>query len=226
MERSTFLRADVPPELAASPHVALPLVVPGDSYPYTRRHAPSSSLHSNVVEMCRWIQGLLDPADPELVRRMWEPVVDIDDPPWEESQSLGWGIGTWRGHRLATHSGMDPGFRSLFAVVPGTRTGVVVLANSNTVPAYRILAAAFEVAADGAPGEAVAELLTTLRTHAGPVAAVLADAGPEAAAEYHRLATADPPEVDVEWEGIDDAAWGAIELHRTELVWPLLRLWA
>ena len=48
LERSTFLRAEVPHDLAASPHVGLPLVVPGASYPYTRRHAPSSTMHSNV----------------------------------------------------------------------------------------------------------------------------------------------------------------------------------
>ena len=63
MENSTFLRSEVPEHLAASPHVGMPLAVPGDAYPYSRRHAPSSTLHSNLVEMCRWIVAHFEPAD-------------------------------------------------------------------------------------------------------------------------------------------------------------------
>ena len=48
MRTSTFLRSEVPGYLAASPHVGMPLTVPEGAYPYTRRHAPSSTLHSNV----------------------------------------------------------------------------------------------------------------------------------------------------------------------------------
>ena len=33
------------------------------------------------------------------------------------------------------------------------------------------------------------------------------------------------PEVDLDDEEFVKAVWGAIELHRTSLVWPLLRLW-
>jgi CubicO group peptidase (beta-lactamase class C family) len=61
MRNSTFLRADVPAHLAASPHVGMPLTVPEGVYPYTRRHAPSSTLHSNLVEMCRWMVAHLEP---------------------------------------------------------------------------------------------------------------------------------------------------------------------
>ena len=63
MENSTFLRREVPEHLAASPHVGMPLAVPEDAYPYSRRHAPSSTLHSNLVEMCRWMVAHFEPAD-------------------------------------------------------------------------------------------------------------------------------------------------------------------
>ena len=59
MRDSTFLRAEVPAHLAASPHVGMPLTVPEGAYPYTRRHAPSSTLHSNLVELCRWMTAHL-----------------------------------------------------------------------------------------------------------------------------------------------------------------------
>lgn len=52
MTVSTFLRDEVPPDLASSPHVGMPLTVPEGAYPYTRRHAPSSCLHSNLDDMC------------------------------------------------------------------------------------------------------------------------------------------------------------------------------
>jgi CubicO group peptidase (beta-lactamase class C family) len=244
MRDSTFLRSEVPERLAASPHVGMPLSVPGDAYPYTRRHAPSSTLHSNVLEMSRWMVAHFESADPRwgrldagLVDLLWQPVLPVGRPPWEEAAALGWAVGSWRGHRTLSHSGMDPGFGSKLVLVPDRRTGVVVLANSNTVPTSSLAAAALDIAlADGPPaagarpeelGEGVAAVHALLPPVVGPVAETLATSGPEAAAAaYHRLAALEPAELDLDDEVFDDAVWGAIELHRTDLVWPLLRLWA
>ena len=160
MRNSTFLRGEVPAHLAASPHVGMPLTVPEGAYPYTRRHAPSSTLHSNLVEMCRWMEAHFEPAevaaggsdgqsarlDPGLLDLMWRPVVPVGEPPWEEAQALGWAVGSYRGHRTLSHSGADPGFGSRLVLVPERRTGVVVLANSNTVPTSAIAAAALDLA--------------------------------------------------------------------------------
>jgi CubicO group peptidase (beta-lactamase class C family) len=252
MRNSTFLRGEVPGHLAASPHVGMPLTVPEGAYPYTRRHAPSSTLHSNLVEMCRLMVAHLGPAevaaggsdgqwaplDAELLDLMWRPVVPVGQPPWEESAALGWGVGSYRGHRTLSHSGADPGFGSRLVLVPERRTGVVVLANSNTVPASPIAKAALDITlADPAPsgiagatceelGEGVAEMRALLPPLVFPVAETLTTSGPDAAAAaFHRLAAAEPAELDLDDEGFVDAVWGAIELHRTSLVWPLLRVW-
>jgi CubicO group peptidase (beta-lactamase class C family) len=252
MRNSTFLRGEVPGELAASPHVGMPLSVPEGAYPYTRRHAPSSTLHSNLVEMCRWIVAHFEPAevpaggsdghwarlDPGLVDLMWQPVVPVGRPPWEEAMALGWAVGSYRGHRTLSHSGADPGFGSKLVLVPDQRTGVVVLANSNTVPTSAIAAAALDIAladldlsvTSGVTpedlGKGVAALRTLLPPVAGPVAETLATSGPDAAeAAFHRLAAVEPADFDLDDEGFVDAVWGAIELHRTALVWPLLRVW-
>ena len=231
MSRSTFLRSEVPDDLASSPHVGMPLTVPEDAYPYTRRHAPSSTLHSNLVELCRWMEahwspGLLDAATVDLMSR---PVVSVGEPPWEEEQSLGWALGRYLGHRTLSHSGADPGFGSRLVLIPDRRTGVVVLANSNTVFTSSIASAALDIALGGAaqdPGDAVADLRKLLPPVVRPVADTLARSGSEAAiAEFHRLAAAEPPEVDLDDDEFVKAVWGAIELHRTSLVWPLLRLW-
>jgi CubicO group peptidase (beta-lactamase class C family) len=245
MTNSTFLRAEVPGHLAASPHVGMPLSVPEGAYPYTRRHAPSSTLHSNLVEMCRWMVAHFEPAevpagdpgepwarlDAGLLDLMRQPVIPLDEPPWDEAVSLGWGLGSYRGHRTLSHSGADPGFGCRLALVPERRTGVVVLANSNTVPTGLIARAALDVALgdDAEPNgrdEGVAAMRALLPPVVGPVAATLTMSGPRAAAaEFHRLAALEPAEFDLDDEGFDDAVWGAIELHRTSMVWPLLRLW-
>ena len=241
MRDSTFLRSEVPGHLAASPHVGMPLAVPEGVYPYTRRHAPSSTLHSNLVEMCRWLVAHLEPArvaaagsgeqwarlDPELVDQMRQPVVEVGEPPWDESAALGWAVGTYRGHRTFGHSGSDPGFGSRLVVVPSRRTGVIVLANSNTVPASLITKAALDLAlADDPRGEGSSELRGLLPSVVEPLAETLRTSGPEAAAaEFHRLASVEPAAYDVDDDMFEDAVWGAIELHRTGMVWPLLRLW-
>jgi CubicO group peptidase (beta-lactamase class C family) len=252
MRNSTFLRGEVPAHLAASPHVGVPLSVPGDAYPYTRRHAPSSTLHSNLVEMCRWMVAHFEPAevaagdfdgqwarlDAGLLNLMWQPVVPVDDPPWEEAWALGWAVGSYRGHRTLNHTGADPGFGSKLVLVPERRTGVVVLANSNTVPTSAIAAAALDIALADVSlsvisgvrpeelGEGVAAMRALLPPVVGLVAEMLATSGPDAAeAEFHRLTAVEPAEFDLADEGFIDAVWGAIELHRTSLVWPLLRVW-
>ncbi|MEO1655332.1 MAG: serine hydrolase domain-containing protein, partial [Bacteroidota bacterium] len=58
MQNSTFYKPEVPSELATAPHwldEELKMKV-GEFYPYNRRHAPSSTLHSNVEDMLRWAQ--------------------------------------------------------------------------------------------------------------------------------------------------------------------------
>jgi len=207
MRHSTFLRAEVPAHLAAAPHVGMPLSVPGDAYPYTRRHAPSSSLHSNLVEMCRWMVAHLDPTEGAVVDAglrdlMWRPVVAVGEPPWEEAMALGWAVGGYRGQRTVSHGGMDPGFESMLVLVPEQRTGVVVLANANTLPMWSLAKVALDVAlADVLTGES------------------------EGVAAIHRLAALEPVADDLDDDGFTDAVWGAIELHRTDMVWPLLRRW-
>ena len=249
MWNSTFLRGKVPGDLAASPHVGMPLSVPGGAYPYTKRHAPSSTLHSNVVEMCRWMVAHFTPAeaadgppdgqwvrlDAGLLDLMWQPVVSVGRPPWEEAAALGWAVGSFRRHRTLSHSGADPGFGSKLVLVPERRTGVVVLANSNTVPTSAIAAAALDIVLADPSGsgvtpdefcQGVTAMRALLPPVAGPVAATLSTSGPDAAAAvFHRMAAVEPAEFDLDDEGFTDAVWGAIELHRTSLVWPLLRLW-
>lgn len=226
MHRSTFLRADVPPDVAAAPHVGVPLVVPGDAYPYTRRHAPSSTLHSSVAELSRWMIATLDDAD---ASRRWQPEADVGDPPGDEAVGLGWFLGSHRGERTVGHDGADPGFGSRLVLVPGRRTGVVVLANSNTAPTGAVARAVLDLALD-LPQHAAdidaPRLDALLPPITVPLGRALTDSGTDAAVDaYHRLTSAVPPAVDADDARFADAVWGAVELHRPDLVRPLLDVW-
>jgi hypothetical protein len=169
----------------------------------------------------------------EMLDVMWQPAVPAGHAPWEEAAGMGWFLGTYQGRRTVSHSGADPGFGSKLILVPEERTGVVVQANSNTAPTDAVARAALDLALgvrpdQGSPpaGKDSAHLSALLPPVVGKVAAVLTQSGTEAAvAAWGRLASAQRATVDLDDERFVDGVWGAIELHRTDLVWPLLRLW-
>ena len=224
MSRSTFLRAEVPADRGALPHLGLPLRVVEGSYPYTRRHSPSSTLHSSAAELGTWIMtnlaggtGVLSPASHQL---MWDPVAETDWGGMNAQVSLGWFWGPHGAHRVVNHSGDDPGFLSSLAIVPELGAGVAVLANSNTTPTFSITKAALDVLYGQDPPDPPTPPVTV------PLAPVLGERGVQAAADlYHRLAGEEPQRFDLGPDGFEEAAWGVIEMHRTDLVWPLLQLW-
>ncbi|MFK5632959.1 serine hydrolase [Ornithinimicrobium sp. LYQ103] len=223
MRTSTFLRADVPPHLGAGPHLGLPPRVVDGSYPYTRRHAPSSSLHSSAAEMGRWMvahlaggAGLMSPQTHEV---MWEPQIETGWGELQAQMAYGWFRGSYREHAAVSHSGSDPGFESNLVLLPDLGLGVTVLTNGNTAPITTLTRAALDTLLGLEPPPPPLPPVTV------PLAPVLEGYDVHAASDlYRQLAAADPPTVDVE-EGFADAVWGLIEVHRTDLAWPLQELW-
>jgi CubicO group peptidase (beta-lactamase class C family) len=142
MATSTFLRRDVPVALATTPHMYLPVIAPAPFYPYHRAHAPSSTLHSSVDDMCNWArtilaQGRFDGTtviDAATFANMVTPRRHIDDGPFEQDIGLGWFLGTYRGHATLSHGGADPGFDTNLVLLPQHNMGVVVLANAVPAP--------------------------------------------------------------------------------------------
>lgn len=223
MATSTFLRADVPAGLGALPHHGLPPQVLDGVYPYTRRHAPSSTLHSSAAEMGRWmavhLAGGRPLMSPATQAHMWEAQASTGWD-WQQQMALGWFAGTHRGHRFVSHSGDDPGFESSLALVPDRGVGVVVLTNGNNAPMLTLTTAALDVLLGHDPPEVP---LPPAAVRLGPV---LARYGVDAAVElYGRLAAEDPPGVDPDDLGLEDATWGAVEMHRPDVVRSALELW-
>ncbi|WP_134772560.1 serine hydrolase domain-containing protein [Ornithinimicrobium flavum] len=183
MTTSTFLRSDVPAGQAASPHLGLPPRGVEGAYPYTRRHAPSSTLHSSAAELSRWMvahlaggRGLMSPATHEV---MWAPVAGTGGD-FQREMALGWFWGT------------------TFTL---TKAALDVLLGE-------------DLADPPAPPVTVA------------LAGALEESGVARAVELYRRLEAEGAAYDLGEDGFADAVWGVIEMHRTDLAWPLLEVWA
>ncbi|MEO8451247.1 MAG: serine hydrolase domain-containing protein [Gemmatimonadota bacterium] len=152
MRHSTLLMTDVDSANLATGHVRPKAgeVVPSAVYPYNRRHAASSTLHSNIEDMLRWAaanvqKGELDGhriLSTASIDRMWTVTYDMSadiaqrmarggrTPPY---QSTGIGLGWWAyqlgDRRLIGHGGGDTGFRSTILLSPADSSAVVIMFN-------------------------------------------------------------------------------------------------
>lgn len=110
--------------------------------------APAGALNSNLVEMIRWLQfqlagGLL--ADGRRLvseaalgeTRKPNILVSPQDIPeiGEANYGLGWALTRYRGRQLITHDGKVSGFQAHVSFLPDDGLGVVILMNSNGLPA-------------------------------------------------------------------------------------------
>jgi CubicO group peptidase (beta-lactamase class C family) len=142
MTRSTLRAPDADSSILSKGHV---VDVDGEArvsavFPYNRAHAPSSTLCSNVPEMCRWALanlngGALDGArilSRESLEAMWQPVARWD-PERHEWMGLSWSSEAYRGRRVISHGGSDTGFRSQLFLVPEAGVGSVAMSNADFV---------------------------------------------------------------------------------------------
>lgn len=140
MNDSSILIRDVDPALLANGHVPADggKVRVSKHYAYNRSHGPSSTLHSNVVELSRWAMAnmnrgeldgrrILDTASYEL---LWAPAVDAgvrDGRPLHVG--LSWFLSDLAGHPTVSHGGRDTGYQTNLVMVPDAGVAVVVLSN-------------------------------------------------------------------------------------------------
>lgn len=103
-------------------------------YPYSRQHAPSSTLTSNTVDLLRWARFNLDKkaVSAESYDKMWTERVDAPDKGAE--MGMGWFIRNQDGFRLIGHEGGDVGFRTSFWLCPQLDAAMVILSNTSEAP--------------------------------------------------------------------------------------------
>jgi len=153
MRESSFVANQIDPALRTTGHIGTPTRRVADAYPYNRRHAPSSTLNTNVVDMGNFAKAMLNHGvlegtrilGEETLALMWSPVwTDPEDP--NRQASLGWNVGRrWGGLQIASHGGHDDGFRSFLAIVPEEGVAVFVASNDDNAPVGPFILVAFEV---------------------------------------------------------------------------------
>ena len=150
MKDSTLFRPEADPKLTTSPHVQgdrLTVIV-SPVYPYNRMHAPSSTLHSNLVDMSRWALANLRRGElggKRILKAstydvMWKPTGDEKRP-----VAISWFQGDRGGHRTIAHGGGDTGYRSHVLLLPDDGIAVVIMINSDAVPGSELAATAHNV---------------------------------------------------------------------------------
>ena len=107
-------------------------------YPYSRQHAPSSTLTTNVGDMLKWGRFNLDRKafSNETYETMWKEYAVV--PNNGEKMGLGWFMREQEGCHLMGHEGTDIGFRASFWICPEHDLTITVLSNVSAAPVKRI----------------------------------------------------------------------------------------
>lgn len=199
MKESTFLKPDYLPENWAAGHIGSLKTVAWDGYPYNRMHGPSSTLHSNAIEMCNWaitninrgsFQGrqVLKPTSYDV---LWKPWFQIGGEKSRDSVGLSWFLGEYRGEKSVSHGGGDVGFNTYLVILPEKSMAVVVLCNYIPAPVGYVTNAAMDILLGFEP-----ESFTPPASV--PVGKTLAEKGVDAAvAEWNSLKEDPAKEYDV-----------------------------
>lgn len=154
MRKSTLLMTDIDSSLMAYGHSpdSAGVYRQNLAYPYNRRHAASSTLHSNVDDMLRWGaanlgRGALDRVRilaPSSYDELWKPQRDMTAELTARAKQAGvklpydgmaiglsWFLPTRSGRRLVWHSGGDNGFRTDLLLFPAESIAIVVMSNGD-----------------------------------------------------------------------------------------------
>lgn len=119
-------------------------ICPAEYYPYTRSHAPSSTLTSTVGDLLKLGRAFLDSAsgrDERILHRetfdtVWRDYATV--PNNGEKMGLGWFMRKQKGYTLMGHEGTDDGFRASFWICPELQAVTVVLSNLSGAPVKKI----------------------------------------------------------------------------------------
>lgn len=145
MKESNFLKPLVSKELLTSPHI-LDIkngygATVSKVFPYNRAHGPSSTLCSNVVEMCNYAIANMNEGkfkgnkilEVHSYLELWRKYAFTGWGGYTSEIGLAWFLGEYKGNKVRSHSGMDTGFRSNLIILPERSIAVVVMINSDYI---------------------------------------------------------------------------------------------
>ena len=176
MRKSTLLMTDIDSSLMAYGHSpdSAGVYHRNAAYPYNRRHAASSTLHSNVDDMLRWGAANLGRGSLEGARilaassydELWKPQRDMTAELTERANRAGvklpfeamavglsWFLPTRGGRHLVWHSGGDNGFRTDLLLFPADSLAIVVMANGDAANVTELSTALLEAVRPNPPAK-------------------------------------------------------------------------
>jgi CubicO group peptidase (beta-lactamase class C family) len=118
------------------------------TYPFSRKHGPSSDLFSSVVDMSRWARANLNRGeldgrrilDSAAYDVLWRPVAPVEfcRPPehtvcraTDSSVGLSWFLQKKDGRLIVSHGGGDDGFISQLVMIPDAGFAFIMMTNSD-----------------------------------------------------------------------------------------------
>jgi len=120
--------------------------------------APAGGVNASARDMAKWMQVQLAKGALPNGRRLWSEAsanemwkpqtltsstdgATADDParPVLQAYALGWFVRDFRGERMLTHTGGLAGFISVTALLPGRRSGIMVMTNAEEGPVLRAM---------------------------------------------------------------------------------------
>lgn len=139
MIQSDFRYFKIPDSLRTYPHSKnwfSKNIYQRNTYPYTREHAPSSTLNSSAMELSRWmisfIKKLYTEKEPYYFHSMIMQSTNLN-----KYIGLGFQLNTIEGQKTIGHFGGDKGFRSYLLMIPDKKIGTVVLSNCDYSEDFR-----------------------------------------------------------------------------------------
>ena len=138
MNNSTFLKTEVSTKLNTTPHIRVYNTEVSKIYPYNRAHAPSSTFHSSVSEMCKWAMVNLNRGVINNKRILRQECYDLLWKQYTRGIGLSWFMRRFNMNRTIRHGGGDTGYATEFVMLPEKNIAVVVFANCDYAPVWEI----------------------------------------------------------------------------------------
>jgi len=131
MHNSDFRYFKIPDSLKTDPHSKRWLtgnIYVIKNYPYTREHAPSSTLNSSSWELSKWMITFLQNLDNSEYGNVYSALIETFSST-NPYIGLGFQLSSINSKKTIGHYGGDKGFRSYLVMIPEVKIGLVVLAN-------------------------------------------------------------------------------------------------
>lgn len=230
MKESNFYKPLVSKELLTTPHI---LGVKGgygakvsEIYPYNRFHGPSSTLCSNVVEMCNYAianmnKGVLNNKkilEPESYLELWKEQAVIGWESYKTEVGLSWFLGEYKGNKVTSHSGSDTGYLSNLILFPEIGVALIIMSNSDYMSMHSLCTTLMDVIIGNEPDH----IKSSLPQH---IARIIVDKGYDAALEeYHSIKEKSMEKYFVNEGGFNSIAYGLLAAKASKEAIQVLKI--